>query len=183
MHPNHRISLHIYAPLAALLGLVACAGPELPEVDPELPEVRDGGAEGAAVPLREPCIMSHVYLVEADKLTYFTGHESVVDSSWHGEQLNPRVVRLEDVLSGEPFYSVLLALHFRRGGRAELWWGEAPVVVTEIDRSYYTQKKTDIRAYESPSGERAELHVLSRAACFTPPAGPLTRSEVELLER
>lgn len=175
MHPNHRSRLHFPALFTVILGLSACG-------DPEPPALGDAPTEDGEVRLREPCVMSHVYLVEDDELTYDCGNEWEVDRQWRGEFQTGRCVRPANVLAGEPYYSTLLALHYRRGGRAELWWGDAPAIVTEIDRSYFTQKKTDIRVYENANGDRAELHVLSRSACFTPPPGPLTRAEVETLE-
>jgi hypothetical protein len=162
-------SLGLCAALAAA-SLVACS-------DMEPPPIEDADAGDR---LQNPCVMSHAYVVQEDRLTYLCGHEFELDPRWNGEFQTGQCVSAEATLP--PLFAPVLALHSKRGGRAELWSQGMPVVTVEIDRSWYSHLRTEIRPFESPTGQRAELHVLSRAECFTPPADPLTRAEVEELE-
>jgi hypothetical protein len=178
MHALRRSSRYL---TTAIVALAACGEPEIPAaLDASMGTPDSGVSTEDAATLRDPCVMAHMYLVEGDQLTYYCGHEFELDRRWRGEFQTGRCIR---PFATEVSYSALLALHYRQGGRAELWRGNTPVIVTPIEPSYYTTRHTDVRAYESPEGDRAELHVLSRAACFAPPAGPLTRASVEALEQ
>lgn len=167
--------------LATVLGVGACNGSELSALDAAELSVSDAEAQAdAGAPLQEPCVMFHIYRIEDEMLTYQVGQEWQVERRWNGEFEYGLIV--PGTWDGkQPILTGRLALHARTGGRAELWWGER-VLVTPIGPEYYTSEQTDIRSYESPTGVLAELHVLSRASCFTPPSEPLTRAEVEALE-
>jgi hypothetical protein len=168
-----------YVALAMVLGVGACSPAEDPALEASELAASDAGGE-AGTPLREPCVMFHIYAIEAEQLTFQVGQDWRVERHWGGEFVNGLPVP-GDWDGHEPILTGRLALHHRDGGRAELWFGER-VLVTPIGPDYYTSKQTDIRRYESPTGVVAELHVMSRANCFTPPPQPLTRAEVDALE-